>query len=131
VNSNNQTLKINWSVWDNNPTVSWNCHGNVTTVSLKRPPLSVANLSDHSLVAIVGNYDEFGSKNMLLYSYDGVLKQTLAAPELGSKAHFGRVSETLDGVGAVVGFFDKTGWVERAGNLDLKDGTIEQLHRSY
>lgn len=103
----------------------------MATIFLKRPPLSVENLSGHSLVAIVGNFDEFASENLLLYSYDGVLMKTLSAPELGLKAHFGRVSQTLDEVSAVVGFFDKTGWVEQSGNLDLKDGTIEQLHRSY
>lgn len=131
MNKANPTLQFNWSIWDDSPVVSWACDGKASTVSLKNPPLSVANLPAHSLVAIVGNYDDLGSANLLLYSYDGVLRQTLAAPELGPKAHFGTVSETPDGVSAVVGFFDKTGWVERAGKLNLKDGTLEQLHRSY
>jgi hypothetical protein len=100
-------------------------------VSLKKPPLSVANLSGHALIAIVGDYEELGSANLLLYSYAGTLLQTLAAPALGSKAHFGGVLETADGVSATIGFFDETGWVERAGKLNLLNGAIEHLHRSY
>jgi hypothetical protein len=131
VNDVNPTIQINWSVWDNSPIISWSCDGKVSAVSLKKPPLSVTNLSGHSLIAIVGDYEDLGSANLLLYSYDGTLLKTLVAPEIGSKAHFGRVLETPDGVSATIGFFDKTGWVERAGKLNLSNGTIEQLHRSY
>jgi hypothetical protein len=131
VNSANAVLYLNWSVWDDNPTVSWDCDGNTASIFLKKAPLSVAHLSAHSLLAIVGNYDEFGSKNLLLFSYDGTFQRTLIAPDLGFGAHFGSVAETQSGVCATVGFFDKTGWIERAGNLNLDDGTMEQLHRSY
>jgi hypothetical protein len=131
VSSAAPTLQFDWSIWDNRPAVAWTYDGKASTVTLRKPPLSVANLPDHSLVAVIGDYDDLGSANLLLYSYDGVLRQTLVAPELGSKAHFGSVSETHGGVSAVVGFFDKTGWVERAGKLNLKDGTLVQLHRSY
>lgn len=131
MNSAFPDIQFNWSVWDNNPTVSWICNGNTVSVSLGKPPLSVANLPTQSLVAIVGNYDDFGSENLLLYSYDGALQRKFAAPQLGSNARFGRVSETPDGISAVVGFYDETGWVEKAGALNLGDGTIGQLHRSY
>jgi hypothetical protein len=90
----------------------------------------MTNLPGHSLVAIAGSYDDLGSANLLLYSYDGVLRQMLVAPQLGSSSHFGRVAEMYDGVSAVIGFYDNFGWVEREGT-DLKNGTIGQLHRSY
>lgn len=129
--SANQNLQFHWSVWDNNPVVSWTYDGKSACVSLTKPPLAVANLENHSLVGIVGDYDEFGSSNLALYSYDGVLRQTFVAPQLGVDARFGRVSEIPDGVSVVIGFYDKTGWVEREGKLNLVDGTIGQLHRSY
>lgn len=74
------TLQIDWSVWESNSTVSWNYRGTTFNAVLAKPPLSVADLSLHSLIAIVGSYDEFGSANLLLYSYFGVLKKTLTAP---------------------------------------------------
>ena len=125
------TLHIDWSGWGSNSTVSWNYRGTTFNAVLAKPPLSVADLSLHSLIAIVGSYDEFGSANLLLYSYDGVLKKTLTAPDLGAKAHFGRVLQIQNKVSAVVGFFDETDWIEREGFLDLSDGTIDQLHRAY
>jgi len=131
VSNISQTPQICWSVWDASPTVSWNCYGRNFAVTLKNPPLAVVDLAAHSLIAIVGSYDDFGSANLLLYSYDGVLKKTLSAPELGLKAHFGRVSETGDSVTASVGFFDKAIWVERDGKLDIENGSMAQLHRSY
>jgi hypothetical protein len=127
----NEAPQICWSIWDSNPTVSWNWYGRNFAITLKYPPLAVTDLSAHSLIAIIGNYDDLGSANLLLYSYDGVLTKTLTAPELGSKAHFGRVSETGNGVTASVGFFDKTGWVEREGYLDLESGNMRDFHRSY
>jgi hypothetical protein len=127
----NNIPEISWSVWKKSPIVSWCCGGVNFNAVLKRPPLAVADLSLHSLIAIVGSYDEFGSANLLLYSYDGVLKKTLTAPALGTKAHFGRVTQTQNKVSAVVGFFDETGWTEKEGFLNLTDGTIEQLHRAY
>jgi hypothetical protein len=39
--------------------------------------------------------------------------------------------KTPGGVCATVGSFDKSGSVERAGNLNLDDGTMEPLHRSF
>ena len=125
------TLHIDWSGWGSNSTVSWNYRGTTFNAVLAKPPLSVADLSLHSLIAIVGSYDEFGSANLSLYSYDGVLKKTLTAPALGTKAHFGRVTQTQDKVSVVVGFFDETGWTEKEGFLNLTDRTIEQLHRAY
>jgi hypothetical protein len=131
MNHINETPQICWSVWGDNPTVSWNCHGGSFAITMKYPPLAVIDLSAHSLIAIIGNYDELGSENLLLYSYEGVLTKTLRAPALGSKAHFGRVSEAGNGVTASVGFFDNTGWVEREGYLDLESGNMRDFHRSY
>lgn len=127
----NNAPQINWSVWGNNSTVSWNYQGNDFSAILKMPPLSVADIPLHSLIAIVGNYEEFGSTNLLLYSYDGGLVKTLTAPDLGAGAHFGRVYENHGKVSAAIGFIDKTGWVEKEGSLDMEEGTIAQLHRSY
>lgn len=129
--SNNQEPQINWSVWDRNPLVSWDYRGNVFTVALEKPPLSVSHLPCHSLIAIAGHYDDFGSENLFLYTYDGLLKKTLTAPALGVKAHFGRVFENHDKLSAVVGFFDETGWVEREGFLDINDGSFAEVHRTY
>jgi hypothetical protein len=131
VNDTNDAPQINWSVWDNNPIVSWSYQGNDFAVTLETPPISVVDLPFHTLVAIIGSYDDFGLGNLLLYSYDGILKQKLAAPDLGPKAHFGRVSENRDRVSAVVGFYDNGEWVEKEGYLDLKHGTMERFHRSY
>jgi hypothetical protein len=131
MDSNNHAPQINWSVWDRNPVVSWSYERNVFTVALERPPLSVSDLPGHSLIAIVGHYDDFGSENLLLYTYNGLLKKKLAAPNFGLKAHFGRVSENHDKLSAVVGFFDKAGWVEREGLLDITDGSLALVHRTY
>lgn len=129
--SGTDSLQFNWSVWDNNPTVSWTRDGVAVSVSLSKPPISVTNLATQSLIAIVGNFDELGSSNLLLYSYDGVLRRRFVAPDLGAEAQFGRVLEMPDGVSVIIGFYDQTGWVEKWGKLDIKDGTIGELHRSY
>lgn len=123
--------QINWSVWDKSATVSWRCNGQTFAIVFNKPPLSVTDLSSHSLIGIAGSYDEFGSENLLLYTYDGILQQTFIAPELGASAHFGRILENRGRVCAIVGFFDKIGWVEMEGDLDLVDGTLDQLHRGY
>lgn len=131
MNKFNQELKINWSVWDDNPTVAWIYRGENFHVSLRTPPLSVVDLPRHALVGIVGNYEDLGSENLLFYSYNGLLVKKLAAPNLGSKSQFGRVFEVLDKVNATVGFFDQTGWVEKVGTLNIEDGTMGQFHRNY
>lgn len=128
---NVHTLKINWSVWDRNPTVSWTCDGILVSVTMKLPPIAVSHLQGHELIAVIGNYDEFGSENLLLYSYDGALRQTIAAPVLGRNAQFGGVLENGAEIQATVGFQIDTMWKEEAGILSLDDGTVTNFHRSY
>lgn len=98
---------------------------------MKLPPVAVSHLQIRKLIAIVGNFDEFGSENLLLYSYDGTLQHTITAPALGHNAQFGSVTENNGDVEATVGFWTGTVWKEEAGRLNLADGTITNLHRSY
>ena len=69
-----QTLFIDWSIWDRNPTVSWRCGEMVASVSMKLPPMAVAHLQRQEMVAVVGDLNEFDSANLLLYSYNGILR---------------------------------------------------------
>lgn len=125
------TLQINWSVWGRNPTVSWTCDGILASVTMKLPPVAVSHLKSRELIAVIGNFDEFGSENLLLYSYDGTLQHTITAPALGKNAQFGGVSEKNGDIQATVGFQTDTVWKEEAGRLNLDDGTVTNLHRSY
>jgi hypothetical protein len=125
------TLKINWSIWDRNPTVSWICDGILASVTMKLPPVAVSHLQSRELIAVVGDFDEFGSANLLLYSYDGTHQQTIAAPTLGKNAQFGEVLENNKDIEATLGFQIDAVWKEETGHLNLDDGTVINLHRSY
>lgn len=131
MSTSSHTLKINWSVWDGNPTVSWDIDGTPVSVTMRLPPVSVTHLQNHELIAVVGNFDEFGSANLLLYSYDGKLQQTITAPSLGENAQFGGVKECDGLLQSIVGFLVDGKWKEEAGSLNLEDGTVTKLHRSY
>lgn len=124
-------LQINWSVWDGNPTVSWTCDGISAAVTLQLPPIAVSHLQGRELVAVIGNFDEFGSANLLLYSYDGTLQQVITAPVLGENSQFGGVLEKNGDIQATVGFQTGAVWKEEAGQLNLDDGTVTNVHRSY
>lgn len=98
---------------------------------MKLPPVAVSHLQGHELIAVVGNFDEFGSENLRLYSYDGTLQRTITAPALGKNAQFGGVSENNGDIQATVGFQTDTVWKEEAGRLNIDQGTVTNLHRSY
>lgn len=128
---NNISVKINWTVWDNNPTVCWTSDGRTTTISMRLPPIAVSHLSNIQSIAIVGNFDEFGSSNLMFYSYDGKLIRKFAAPNLGSSAQFVGVEEITQGLQVIVGFRTNSGsWAEQAGVFNAGDGTVSNLHRS-
>lgn len=125
------TLQINWSIWDNNPTVSWACDGKLASVSMKLPPIAVSILPKHEMIAIVANYDEFGSDNLLMYSYDGLLLHTFTAPSFGQDSQFGGVIENGENVDVIVAFKSDSIWKEEAGVLNLSKGTLTGVHRNY
>ena len=125
------TFQINWSVWDGNPTVSWTCDGILASITMKPPPVAASHLQSHELIAAIGNFDEFGSANLLLYSYNGTLQHRITAPALGKNAQFGEVSENNGDIQVTVGFQTDTLWKEEAGRLSLDDGTVINLHRNY
>jgi hypothetical protein len=131
MSTSSPTLKINWSVWDGNPTVNWDVDGVSVSVTMKLPPISVTHLQNRELIAVVGNYDEFGSANLLLYSYDGKLQKTMTAPPLGDKAQFGGVTESAGSLQSSFGFQVDGKWKEEAGLLSLEDGTVTDIHRNY
>ncbi|MDO8040278.1 hypothetical protein [Janthinobacterium sp. SUN137] len=124
-------LKINWSVWDNNSTVSWDFNANSIRVEIKMPPLGVANLKSKSLIAIVGRFDEFGSSNLLLYSYEGILQRAFKAPPLGKCSQFTSVSESNGIVSVGIGFETDSDWGEKSAHFNVIDGTLTNYHRSY
>jgi hypothetical protein len=129
--TSSHTLQINWSVWDRNSTVSWTCDGILVSVKMKLPPVAVSHLQSRELIAIVGNFDEFGSENLLLYSYDGTLRQTVKAPALGENTQFGGILESNGNIQATLGFQIDAVWKEEAGSLNLDNGTVMNLHRNY
>jgi hypothetical protein len=124
-------LKINWSVWDANPVVAWTWNDKDVIVAMRLPPVAVALLPKLKLIAIVGNFDEFGSNNLLLYSFDGVLHRTYGAPSVGKDAQFGGIQEGSQDVDVIVGFRGDTGWQEISGKWNFDDGTLGNTHRSY
>ena len=124
-------LKIDWSVWDNNSTVSWNFNANSIRVEMKMPPLGVANLKSKSLIAIVGRFDEFGSSNLLLYSYEGIFQRTFNAPPLGKCSQFTSISESNGIVNVGIGFEIDSEWEEKSAQFNVIDGTLTNYHRSY
>jgi hypothetical protein len=126
------TVQINWSVWDRNPTVSWTCDGILASVTMKLRPVAISHFQCHELIAIIGNFDEFGSANLLLYTYDGTLQHTITAPALGQNTQFGGASENNGELQATFGWFQIDAmWKEETGRLNLDDGTVTSLHRTY
>lgn len=124
-------LKINWSVWDSNSTVSWDFNANSIRVEMKMPPLGVANLKSKSLIAIVGRFDEFDSSNLLLYSYEGILQREFKAPSLGKGSQFTSVSESNGIVSVGIGFETDSKWEEKSAQFNIIDGALTNYHRSY
>ena len=124
-------LKINWSVWDNNSTVSWDFNANSIKVEMKMPPLGFANLKSKSLIAIVGRFDEFGSLNLLLYSYEGIFQRAFKAPSLGKCSQFTSVSESNGIVSVGIGFETDSEWGEKSAQLNIIDGKLTNYHRGY
>jgi hypothetical protein len=47
--------------------VSWRVDERVTRVSFRLPPISVPNVSGRQVVAIAGNFSEFGGDDLMLY----------------------------------------------------------------
>lgn len=126
-----QDPKINWSVWDSNPVVAWTWKGVHVSVQMREPPISVALLSRLERVAIVGTFDELGSSNLRLYSYDGALDKTYSAPPIGEDACFGGVQEMTDGFEVSVGFRENNNWKEVVGKWNPDDGDVSAVHRGY
>jgi hypothetical protein len=125
------SVQINWSVWQNSPTVSWTWDGVLINIPFKMPPVAIANLIGCRLIAVVGDFDEFGASNLLFYSYDGKLEKIFSAPSLGRDAQFGGITESAEGIRVIVGFYTDWEWKEQAGRLSFDDGTITNLRRSY
>jgi hypothetical protein len=98
---------------------------------MKLPPIAVFHLQSREMIAVIGDFDEFGSSNLLLYSYDGVLQHTITAPDRGQTSQFGGVTENNGEIYGIVGFQTDTGWKEEAGLLNLDDGVVTNLHRNY
>jgi hypothetical protein len=124
-------LNIMWSVWDSNPLVSWSWSGGTSSVTMKMSPIAVAHLAKRHMIAIVGNYDDLGSYNLLFYSYAGELIKAYSAPSLGKDSRFGAIRESDNDIEVLVGYLDGDHWVEMAGELNLDDGVVSKLHRSY
>lgn len=125
-------VKILWSVWDNNPLVSWEYKGKSVEVKFNAPPVSVAILPINELIGIIGRYDELGSANLQTYDYEGNLQKTYTAPSLGEESQFGGAREIgLGQIEAMVGFKNESGWNDQAGTLDLNTGSLGGIHRSY
>jgi hypothetical protein len=125
-------VKIMWSIWDGDPTVSWRCDDSDTKITLRLPPVSVAALPSHGAIAIAGNIKEFAEANLLLYSYNGEFLRAYSAPPLGGNAQFSGVSEKNGEVMIIVAYETDDGeWVEEAGKLNVETGIVSNLHRSY
>jgi hypothetical protein len=122
---------FNWSVWENNPIVSWTLNGTLFKVTLKQPPVAIAHISRSSMIAVVGNIEEFGTANLLFYSYDGSLKKSFSEPALGDDAGFSGVSENGEFIEVIVNFESDSIWKEKRGRLNLSDGKVTDLHRYY
>lgn len=120
-----------WSFWGSNPVVSSGWRGGTTTVAMGMPPIAVAHLAVQNLVAIIGNYDEFGSENLRLYPHGGEFIRSCKAPDLGKDAHFGAIEESAGGVEVVIGCCQETCWLEVAGEFSLDHGSVARRHRSY
>lgn len=131
MSTNSHAVHINWSVWDKTPTVGWRVDGKMIEITTKLPPIAVSHLNDRCVIAIVGDFDEFGSKNLLLYSYSGELLCIFTAPELGKKSQFVWIVEENEELKVTVGFDNETTWQEVAGRLNSDQGTVTNLHRSY
>jgi len=131
VNAIMKPIKITWSVWDSNPVVSWTSENGIFSVERKLPPIAVSLLSRKGMIAIVGDYAELGSCNLIFYSLDGKLVRTFAAPSYGKDSQFGGIRETENGLEVIVGYSVDGDWVEKCGELDLATGNITALHRNY
>lgn len=130
--STNLPIKMLWSVWDNNSKVSWEYKSRLVTVKFNMPPVAVAILPINGLIGVIGSFDEFGAENFQTYDYEGNLKKSYAAPDLGSQSQFGGAREITDGqIEAMVGFYNDNGWKDQAGTLDLDTGLLDGIHRSY
>ena len=124
-------VKITWSVWDSSPVVLWSSEDGAFSVERKLPPIAVSLLPRQKMIAIVGDYAELGSCNLLFYSLDGKLVRTLAAPKYGEDSQFGWVEETENGLEVVVGYCIDGIWVEKKGKLDWVTGDVSELHGNY
>jgi hypothetical protein len=127
------SVEIEWSVWDKSPLVKWRWKEKTVSLNFENPPLAVVPLPSHRLVAIAADWQDYGSNNLLLYSFDGILHKSFGAPDLGDQSRFGSVQE-IDGgatVEAVIAYFKGGHWLEMAGILDIQNGTMSNFHRAY
>ena len=123
-------VKINWTVWDKSESVEWIAKGQKITLTFRVTPLSVIPLKSTKLVAVCGSFDEFGSENLLLYDFEGKLVKKILAPELGSHAHFGSVSELKPSeLRAQIGYFEYEVFREQLCLLNLKTGLFSNFSR--
>jgi len=121
-----------WSVWDNNPIVSWDYDGVRRSVDMEVPPASAAVLPKHGLVSIVGTYDALGSTNLRTYFPDGRLCRSYQAPNLGEMSQFATVLELPTGqLEVVIGYQSDGVWHDVAGQLDLASGEVSNIRRGY
>lgn len=124
-------LKINWSVWDSNPVVAWEWNGAIVSIRMKIPPSGVCDVESRKLMAIVGNFNEFSSSNLLLYSYEGILQRVFTAPDLGNFSQFSSVSEWNGSVSVSVAFEADNHWEEKAAKFNIDNGAFSNFHRHY
>ncbi|GAB3263545.1 hypothetical protein GCM10027296_39100 [Chitinimonas naiadis] len=123
---------IDWSVWDGKSVVPWIWGGVSAQVAFQRPPVAVCPLVTRGQMAIIGDFEEFGAENLLVYSSGGTLWRRYQAPSLGEGARFGSVREVGAALEVTIGYQeDKGRWIEVAGTLNLDDGSVSGLHRGY
>ncbi len=123
-------IKINWTVWDKSERVEWIAEGQTIILVFQTPPLSVIPLTSTKLVAVSGSFDEFGSKNLLLYDFAGNLVKRISAPEVGFNSHFGSVCELKPfELRTQVGYFESEVFQEKQCSLNLKTEQFTNFFR--
>ncbi|MDP4494063.1 hypothetical protein [Vibrio sp. AH4] len=125
-------IDVHWSYWDKESTVRWNFNDLMYIQQFSYPPIAVSVLTNSRIIAISCHFEEFGSNNLNLFTFDGTLIRSLFAPAVGDKVTFGALTETSnDRIQAQVCYYERSVFKEQLCYIELDSGECSGFSRGY
>ena len=123
-------ITIRSSIWDRSPTVRWLFGSEEITVTLEWPLAGISHAPLRRQIIVVTGTEGETPNELLFYSYTGKLEFSISSAATNlPRCLFGYAAELPNGEIEACVSYEGAKWNnEHAGILDLKTGTLSDLH---